>query len=60
MIIISEKMYCQTPTLIQIICLLYYIEGYKEKYGLILEVLTSEDINNFIFGFIFINFRKQN
>ena len=24
MIIISEKIYCQTPTLIQIICLLYY------------------------------------
>ena len=42
MIIISEKIYSQTPRLIQIICLLYYIEGYKEKYGLILEVLTGE------------------
>ena len=42
MIIISEKIYCQTPRLIQIICLLYYLEGYKEAYGLILEVLTGE------------------
>ena len=38
----SEKIYYQTPRLIQIICLLYYLEGYKEEYGLILEVLTGE------------------
>ncbi len=42
MIIMSEKIYYQTPRLIQIICLLYYLEGYKEAYGLILEVLTGE------------------
>lgn len=42
MIIASEEIYNQTPRLIQIICLLYYLEGYKEKYGLILEVLTGE------------------
>ena len=42
MINISEKIYYQTPRLIQIICLLYYLEGYKEEYGLILEVLTGE------------------
>ena len=42
MIIVSEKIYYQTPRLIQIICLLYYLEGYKGEYGLILEVLTGE------------------
>ncbi len=42
MIIKNEEIYYQTPRLIQIICLLYYIEGYKENYGLILEVLTGE------------------
>jgi len=42
MIIIHEELYHQTPRLIQIISLLYYLEGYKEKYGLILEVLTGE------------------
>ena len=42
MIIQSEKLYKQTPRAIQIICLLFYLEGYANKYGLILEVLTGE------------------
>ena len=37
-----EEIYAQTPRIIQIICLLYYLEGYKENYNLILEVLTGE------------------
>lgn len=42
MIIENEKLYNQTPRLIQIICLLYYLEGFKNQYGLILEVLSGE------------------
>lgn len=42
MIIINEELYGQTPRIVQIISLLYYLEGYKENYGLILEVLTGE------------------
>jgi preprotein translocase subunit SecA len=42
MIIQSEKLYKETPRLIQIICLLYYLEGYENNSGLILEVLTGE------------------
>ena len=42
MIIASEEIYYQTPRVIQIICLLYYLEGYKGNYNLILEVLTGE------------------
>jgi preprotein translocase subunit SecA len=42
MIIENEKLYNQTPRLIQIICLLYYLEGLKNQYGLILEVLSGE------------------
>jgi preprotein translocase subunit SecA len=42
MIIANEEIYSQTPRVIQIICLLFYLEGYKEKYNLILEVLTGE------------------
>ena len=42
MIIESEKLYNQTPRLIQIICLLYYLEGFNNQYGLILEVLSGE------------------
>ena len=42
MTIASEKIYGQTPRLIQIICLLYYLEGYIGDFGLILEVLTGE------------------
>ena len=42
MIIASEEIYYQTPRLIQILCLLFYLEGYKENYNLIQEVLTGE------------------
>ena len=43
MIIANKKVYRnQTPRLIQIICLLYYLEGYENNCGLILEVLTGE------------------
>ena len=42
MIIASEDIYNETPRVIQIICLLYYLEGYKQKFGLILEVLSGE------------------
>jgi len=42
MIIESENLYNQTPRLVQIICLLYYLEGFKNQYGLILEVLSGE------------------
>ena len=42
MIIANEEIYHQTPRVIQIICLLFYLEGYKENYNLILEVLTGE------------------
>ena len=42
MIIENEKLYNQTPRLIQIIFLLYYLEGFKNQYGLILEVLSGE------------------
>ena len=42
MIIEHEEIYDQTPRVIQIISLLYYLEGYKEKYNLIQEVLTGE------------------
>ena len=42
MIIENEKLYKQTPRVIQIICLLYYLEGNKKKFGLILEVLSGE------------------
>ena len=42
MIIVYENIYYQTPRLIQIICLLYYLEGYVNNCGLILEVLTGE------------------
>ena len=42
MIIASEEIYHQTPRVIQIICLLYFLEGYKNNGGLILEVLTGE------------------
>ena len=42
MIIVNEKIYYQTPRFIQIICLLYYFEGYKGEFWLILEVLTGE------------------
>ena len=42
MIIAHEKIYKQTPRVIQIICLLYYLEGCKEGFNLIQEVLTGE------------------
>ena len=42
MIIENEIIYNQTPRLIQIICLLYYLECIKNKCGLILEVLSGE------------------
>ena len=42
MIIAHEEIYSQTPRAIQIICLLFYLEGYKKNYNLILEVLTGE------------------
>ena len=42
MIIASEEIYYQTPRVIQILCLLFYLEGYKENYNLIQEVLTGE------------------
>ena len=42
MIIAHEELYSQTPRVIQIICLLFYLEGYKKNYNLILEVLTGE------------------
>ena len=42
MIIANEEIYYQTPRVIQIICLLFYLEGYEDNYNLILEVLTGE------------------
>ena len=42
MIIANEELYNQSPRVIQIICLLFYLEGYKNDYNLILEVLTGE------------------
>lgn len=42
MIIASEEIYYQTPRVIQIICLLFYLEGYDGNYNLIQEVLTGE------------------
>ena len=42
MIIECQEIYSQTPRVIQIICLLFYLEGYKNSYNLILEVLTGE------------------
>ena len=42
MIIAHEEIYNQTPRVVQIICLLFYLEGYKEGFNLILEVLTGE------------------
>lgn len=42
MIIASQEIYSQTPRAIQIICLLFYLDGYKKEYNLILEVLTGE------------------
>lgn len=42
MIIVNQEIYSQTPRVIQIICLLFYLEGYKKSYNLILEVLTGE------------------
>ena len=42
MIYANEEIYNQTPRVIQIICLLFYLEGYIKDYNLILEVLTGE------------------
>ena len=42
MIYANEEIYQQTPRVIQIICLLFYLEGYTKNYNLILEVLTGE------------------
>ena len=42
MIIEHEALYSQTPRVIQIICLLFYLEGHKKKYNLILQVLSGE------------------
>ena len=42
MIIANQEIYAQTPRAIQIICLLFYLEGYKKSHNLILEVLTGE------------------
>ena len=42
MIIEHEDLYHQTPRVIQIICLLFYLEGHKQKNNLILEVLSGE------------------
>ena len=42
MIYANEEIYKQTPRVVQIISLLYFVEGYIQHFNLILEILTGE------------------